>query len=301
MKTARFWVVTASLAAVVVAGLAWLAPATHGQVVVARGDDDARDVVRRVEVLAGRGSAIGVAVRDVDEADVGTLKLTSRHGAVIEEVEKDSAADKAGFKASDVVVSFDGEAVRSARQFSRVVEETPAGRPVKATVMRQGARVDLDVTPATGQGTRLSFRGMPGPEWRERSFQVMPRMPAMPAVPDMREFHFDLESAMGQGVLGVGVQDLTDDLAGYFGVKDGVLVNSVRPDSPAAKAGLKAGDVITSVDGRDVDNPSELRRLLRESESAVVKLGVTRDRKAMSLEATLDKPESRSKRPRWSA
>ena len=88
----------------------------------------------------------------------------------------------------------------------------------------------------------------------------MPRLPGdrrRGPGPGSRKFFFDVRppraggpgdfmcSSPGRGRLGVGIQELTPQLAEYFGTKDGVLVTSVEPETPAAKAGLKAGDVIT--------------------------------------------------------
>jgi S1-C subfamily serine protease len=64
---------------------------------------------------------------------------------------------------------------------------------------------------------------------------------------------------------------------------------------------LKAGDVITQVDGAQVDDPAELRRRLRDTDSAEVTLGIVRDKKQMSVKATLEKPEKQVRKPRWSA
>ena len=96
----------------------------------------------------------------------------------------------------------------------------------------------------------------------------------MPEVPDLaREFepgeNFDVRILARPGRLGVTVQSLTPDLAEYFGVKDGVLVTAVTKDSAASKAGIKAGDVITRVDGKPVDDAGELRRQLRTDDRPV--------------------------------
>ena len=87
-------------------------------------------------------------------------------------------------------------------------------------------------------------------------------------------FDFDGEPflAASRGRLGVRVQDLSEELAGYFGVKSGVLVAGVEADAPAAKAGIKAGDVITAVNGQAITEPGELRR-----EVAKVEDGKTAD------------------------
>ena len=100
------------------------------------------------------------------------------------------------------------------------------------------------------------------------------------------EFDFDGEPflAAGRGRLGVRVQDLSEELAGYFGVKAGVLVAGVEAETPAAKAGVKAGDVITAVNGQAVTEPGELRREVAKVEDGkTADLAVTRDKKPLTL------------------
>src|SRR5919197_5857745 len=87
----------------------------------------------------GRGAQIGVTVRDIESDD--TKQPSS--GVIVDEVEGDSPAEKAGFKAGDTVIEFDGERVRSVRQFTRLVRETPVGRKVQAVLLRNGQRVTV--------------------------------------------------------------------------------------------------------------------------------------------------------------
>lgn len=300
MDNGRVWTMTATAVVLGLAGVVWLAPATHGQAVITRDGDGAdRREVRRVEVLGGRGSSIGVSVRDVDAAALETPAAAPR-GVVIDDVDSEGPAAKAGFKAGDIVVSFDGETVRSARQFARVVEETPAGRPVKAEVLRSGARVSLEVTPGSGRDMRFSMSDDDARVWphgRVFDFRAMPDLRELERLPEM----MDGLGLGGHIRLGVSVQGLTPQLAEYFGVKDGVLVSAVQDDSPASRAGLEAGDVITSVNGSAVDDASELRRLLRDAPQATVKVGVMRDRKAMTIDVTLDRQERTTGKRRWTA
>ena len=91
-----------------------------------------------------------------------------------------------------------------------------------------------------------------------------------------------------RGRLGVQVNELTPQLAEYFGVKDGgVLVSSVTGDSPADKAGVKAGDVITSLNGGRVRDGDDLIDQLREKEGEVT-VGILRDKKESTVKATLE-------------
>jgi membrane-associated protease RseP (regulator of RpoE activity) len=91
-----------------------------------------------------------------------------------------------------------------------------------------------------------------------------------------------------RGRLGVTIQELTPELATYFGVKDGVLVATVRADSPAARAGIKVGDVITAVNDKPIPDGNTLVAQIGDKEGDVT-IGLSRDKKAMSVKATLEK------------
>ena len=93
------------------------------------------------------------------------------------------------------------------------------------------------------------------------------------------------------------MQSLTPELAEYFGVKEGVLVTAVTKESAAAKAGIKAGDVITNVDGKTIDDAGELRRQLRPDagKASEVTLGIVRDKKAMTMKVPLEGPKAPEK------
>ncbi len=272
----------------------------------AAGDQAGR---RLVEIMSAGGGRLGVTLKDLSAADVTRLKLTGPRGVVIDEVEKDSPAAKAGLKAGDVIVQFDGETVRSAQQFTRMVQETPAGRAVKLGVMRDGKRTDLDATLAESTtGFSFNNRNFVMPEiqgLRQKQdpnalFENLNRLrewnPETHAAPEGRgnQFFFRTPGGPlgwvapgGRGRLGVTVQDLTSELSTYFGVKDGVLVASVAPDSPAAKAGIKAGDVITMVNDKTITNTEELLSALPDRDGEVT-LSVVRDKKTLNLKATLE-------------
>src|SRR6266568_884565 len=81
---------------------------------------------------------LGVRLTDVTAEKAQELKLSGESGAIVSEVEKDSAAAKAGFEANDVIVEFDGERVRSVAQLRRLVQDTPPGRTAAVKVSRAG-------------------------------------------------------------------------------------------------------------------------------------------------------------------
>ncbi len=259
------------------------APTAFGQVAVARADRDPL-----VRVLDLSGSQIGASVRDVDKADVEREKLPGQWGAVVEEVRAGSPAERAGLKAGDVIIEFDGERVRSARELTRLVRETPDGRTVKAAVVRDSRRIDVDLTPerrepfvALGDTGRVLDRlNRDLPLELERSLDRLR---------DLRLPPMDFDALRAGPRLGATVQDLTPQLAGYFGVEAGVLVTSVDEGSAGAKAGLKAGDVITTLNAARVSDTSDLRRRLsRLGDGDQFTLGIVRDKRAMTLTGTAE-------------
>jgi serine protease Do len=248
-------------------------------------------------------SRIGVTLRDLDEEEISKAKLSSAAGAVVGEVEDDTPAATAGFKAGDVIVEFDGERVRSARHLTRLVQETPSGRKVPVVVMRDGQRVTLTVTPreSSRRGAFDRLRDLedfareyryegarpPAPPGRPAP---APRPPRAPMPPPVDDFVFGRSS----GRLGITVENLSEQLARYFGTKDGVLVSTVRDDSAAAKAGIKAGDVITSINGTAVDSPADVRRSVQRLEDgAEFTVELVRDRKPMTVKGKLSASEER--------
>jgi serine protease Do len=247
-----------------------------------------------VRAFSTGGSRIGVSVSDVDAA-AGDQTT----GVRIDSVEEDSPAAKAGLQKGDIVIEFDGERVRSVRQFSRLVSETPAGRQVAAAVTRDGRRTTVNITPREASGTRwLSGDTLRRIEEAREMSRIVPRVvpPKPPSPPRAPEFDFEPFTLIRGNQLGVTVNSLSDQLKEYFGVKDGVLVTSVTEDSAAARAGVKAGDVIVSVNGSTVDSPSELREEMSEVDPGVeFTLEVMRDKKSMTLKGRSEERRSR----RW--
>jgi serine protease Do len=183
--------------------------------------------------------------------------------------------------------------VRSARQLTRLVQETPAGRAVPATVLRDGQRTSVTITPE--DGNRFSYDRFGDLEnlgnFRLRVAPKPPSPPAPPAPP----MAWDFDELLGRSNrLGVTVDSLTGQLAEYFGAKQGVLVTSVNDNSAAAKAGLKAGDVITTFNGSPVDGPADIRRRmqgLRDGDEFTIE--ILRDRKGVTLKGKAERTERR--------
>jgi serine protease Do len=270
------WIVATAIvgAAAVAPGLA---PASAQRVALAQdfAGPEWVGVEQAVRLAKVGGSHIGVTLRDLTEDDQKGGKVGS--GVLIESVEADSPAERAGLKANDIVVEFDGERVRSTRQFARLVQETVPGRSVPLAATRDGQRVTLTVQPRES-GSAFRF---------DRLDDLVTRVKPVPA-PKVGTFPFTFFSA---GQLGVSVSELSSQLAEYFGTKDGVLVTSVNDNSLASKIGVKAGDVITSLDGGTINDTADLRRRAQRLEASdEFTLGIVRDRKPMTLKGKVDSP-----------
>lgn len=234
------------------------------------------------------------SIRVFDGAQLGIRVSDTAGGVRVDDVNAGSPAEKAGIRAGDLVVEFDGERVRSTMQLTRLVRETPQGRQVPVAVMRDGKRQTLQATP--------DFRE-PGARLREPEYflRQLPPFSFEYDDRDPRRFEFrmpdpDTRFPAGRGRLGVTLQSLTPELEEYFGAKaGGALVSSVARDSAAARAGVKAGDVMTSINGRRVSDADDLMRELRTLEGEVT-IVVVREKKEMTLKAVIDGPKGSSPR-----
>lgn len=240
-------------------------------------------------ILDGAGSTIGVGIRDLTPEE--TAGGAARGGVFIDEVGDGTPAARAGFKPGDVVVEFDGERIRSARQFTRLVRETPPGRAVPVALLRGGSRETVSVTP----DARTAGRLVPG-DFAERIGRSLRRLPR-----DLNldfDFDFDVQgnrTIFSRGRLGVSLTTLSPQLAEYFGAKEGLLVSSVEPESSAARAGVRAGDVITAVGGTAVLAPADVTRALRQVQpGSTTELRVIREKRELTV--TVTAPERPARR-----
>ncbi len=231
---------------------------------------------RMIYFHGGEGTWLGVTVADVTAEKAKELKLPGDYGAIVQEVREDSPAAKAGVEKGDVILQFAGEKVRSVAELQRLVHETPAGRKVAIEISRSGHT----------QTVAAETAKPPSEHWNYH-FE-MPNI----EVPNVHIPNFDFNVLMGGPRLGISGDELTPQLADYFGVKQGkgVLVREVEKGTPAEKAGLKAGDVIVKVNDKEIDSIEDLRAALRSdsNEKRQVTLAIVRDRKEQSLNVELE-------------
>ena len=239
-------------------------------------------------------SWLGVETHEVTADKAKEMKLSAERGVLLGKIVPDSPAAKAGLKENDVVTEINGQRVESAAQFRRMIHEIPAGRNIQLTVWRDGRAQMLSATLGKSEERRQGFK-MLSP--RPGTFAF--RMPEIPEIPSMDWSGSMLRDA--QPRLGIDAEDLSGQLGTFFGAPDGegILVRDVNSGSPAEKAGVKAGDVITSLNGERLRTVGELREKLsakRDDKDRTVKLGVLRNKSEVSLSVELPAPTAHVKR-----
>lgn len=222
--------------------------ALNGQPLEAQSVSEVRAFLRDVGFV--HGSYLGVRLADLDADRARALKLPEAEGVEITKVEQGSPAEKAGLRAGDVLLTYNGENILGAEHLSRLVAETPAGRRIKIRYSRDGHEQNAMVITAP----------------REQAVEMPHGMPSMPTpeffnLPDMPS-----PLLLWRTSVGIECEPLDTQLAQYFGVSHGVLVRSVDRNSAGEKAGVKAGDVLTSFGDRSVSSPKDVTAILRVHE-----------------------------------
>ncbi len=170
---------------------------------------------------------LGVKIQNVTPDLAKAFGLKKARGALVADVVSGSPAARAGFQRGDVIVGFEGKEVESARTLPRMVASTPVGKKVKVRILRKDKTEELEV--ALEEMEDKSRRATPA---EKSGFR-----------------------------LGVQVRPLSDAEASRLGLKSsgGLRVVAVRPGSPAARGGLRSGDVILEVNGKPADEVEALR------------------------------------------
>ncbi len=184
------------------------------------------------KVVRGRiGIVPGPVTKEVAEA----IKLPKAQGALVQRVEADGPAEKAGIEGGDVITKVDGKVIEKFNDIFRIVGAIRPGTKTTVQVFRNGGLRDLSITVAE---LKEPTAGREGGE--EKSERVSP--------------------------FGLTLKDISDAQRKELRIKGGVLVEEA--DGAAARAGLRAGDVILSVDGTDVTGARQMQSLLAKLEKA---------------------------------
>jgi serine protease Do len=238
-------------------------------------------------------SYLGVQTVEITKENYAKFGLAQVRGVGIEKVVENSPAANAGLQTGDVIVRFEGEEIKSVLKLTRLIGEVAPEQTAKITVLRGGGgEREFTVT--------LGRRELPSLPMGNFRFENTPALPALPRTPQAQTVPlpsfgsgdgnnvFIWRGAAGNRQIGVGTVALTKQLGDYFGVPEGrgLLINNVRENSPAANAGLKAGDIIVEVEGKEVKGQTDLIRALGEKREGDISLTIVRDRNRQTVRVT---------------
>jgi len=268
---------------------ACLLAATFFSVNAARGDDAATQPEVYGYGERTGSSYLGVDTRDITSARAAELKLKQEVGVEVTMVDQDAPAGRAGVREHDVILNLNGTPLESVEQLRRMIREIPPGRTVTLGIVRSGQPMTIKAQLADRRS--MYSAGHPGaPSEPVEPFHVeLPdiEIPALPAM-DIPSFDVIVHSAARGGMM---VENLTPQLGEYFGAKNGqgVLVRSVEKNSPAERAGFRAGDVVVKVGTQRITDTSDWRNAMRAQRGGNLPIGILRDRKAQILTLALPK------------
>jgi serine protease Do len=235
---------------------------------------------------------LGVDIRNIDADEASTLKLSDTHGAEVLAVDHDAPAAKAGLKAHDVLLDMNGQTIGGCEQLRRMLHDLPPGRTVVFIVSRDGKPVNVTI--------QLADRALLQQQAWSQHFSVPE--PSEPAAPNVGESFLGPRPTGGSRFLGtlipnslyVGadVNPVRAQLADYFGVKrgTGLLVENVDDDSPAYRAGLKAGDVILRVNADSIVSRNDWLKSIHRYRGQVVEVTIVRAKQELTVAMSAGTP-----------
>jgi serine protease Do len=226
---------------------------------------------------------LGMGCNNIDPDRVAALKLKDTRGVEVTTVDHDAPASKSGLKIHDAILQLDGQSIENTEQLARRLRELPAGRTVRLLISRDGNLMNLTA--------QLCDKSLLGEEaWLQHYIVPQPAPPARGAesflgnpAPATAAF---LDSMIPKGLyIGAALNPVRTQLADYFGVLSGtgLLVESVDFQSPAARAGLKAGDVVTKVDSQPMTSHSDWVKALRKHRGKLVQVTIMRNKQEQVL------------------
>ena len=243
------------------------------------------------EFFMGGEGFLGVYAENISRENMGRYHVNQVRGVGVTRIVKDSPAEKAGLRQDDVILRVDGENITSVRKLNRIVSELAPDQSVKITVSRNGSEQDITATIGKRSanfftkdllGKQPKVWKWEGNEPREWKFEG----PLLnKGFPNNGDLTFMLDNSRR---IGVSTMELTKQLADYFGITGGkgVLVTAVTEDGPAARAGVRAGDVITAVDGEAINSPGDVTRVINRKKEGDVTLTVVRNKTQQTIHVT---------------
>ena len=196
--------------------------------------DIMQQLIKYGEVKRGR---LGAQAQDLTPKLAEAFNIPFRRGAVVSHVEKDSPADRAGLKSGDIVTEINGKAVRNADMLRNTMGLLRIGQTIKMKVLRDNKMLTLNATVAEHDERKESIKG--------------------------KKLHAHLS--------GTELQNIQPG-SKLYGRIEGVIISAVEAGSPAARTGLRRGDIITSANRKNIQNIMELQAAIATNKSLLINI-----------------------------
>ncbi len=236
---------------------------------------------------------LGVDIRDITDDRARALKLKEVRGAEICMIDHDGPAIKAGLREGDVILTMNGQSIEGENQLRRMLQETPAGRIVNFVYSRDGQEQTISVQLANREEVERRACGQhfavpqPGEVMSiPDPMEDMDSDPAPAAPPrSYTGFGFTGPPTLSGSYTGAVLDALGPQLAQFFGAPSGtgLLIKSVDADSPAARAGLRAGDVVVKLNGQAASTRADWLHAVQKSNGKPIAITVLRDKREQTL------------------
>lgn len=255
---------------------------------------------------------LGVSFRDVAEDQVTALRLRDARGAEIFLMDHDGPACKSGLREHDVILQMNGQTIEGEEELRRMLHEAPAGRTVTFVISRDGQQQTIS--------TQLADRDKIGQEAWERHMTVpdpspdpaLPRNPDSgsgwhgsgffrgggPSSVDVPRHGFLGTTILSSSYTGALLELMGPQLQDFFGAQGGLLVRAVDPNSPAAVAGMRAGDVVVKINATPIVSSADWLKTVHDNRGKSLSVVVLRDRKEQVLTLTPDSKKRSSVMPK---
>lgn len=231
--------------------------------------------------FSSEGGYLGISPENIDKENMSQFGLSAPRGVGISSVSQGSPAERAGLKKGDVILQFDNEPVTSSRKLLRLIGESAPEQTVRLTISRDNSEQQVTVTLGQREDGARTYRTLVTPRGERGDLLRQPRVPQV-----WNESPGFYAYGLGNNRrVGVTTTPLTKQLADFFGVSSGqgLLVTSISENSPASKAGLRAGDVITEMNGEKLDSADDFVRALNRKDEGEVTLTIIRDKSQRTI------------------
>jgi serine protease Do len=205
------------------------------------GEEEEEILVITDESSSDQAPFLGIYPADIDDDDREALDYKEGDGVLVEDVVKGEPAEKAGLEAGDIIIKIADDKIGSTKDLGKALKKHKPGDKVNVLFVRDGKEKDV----------KLELGKRP----------KIPAIPKIPKMPKMQVRHYE-----NGGYLGIEIAEIKEQLHEYFEVKKGVLIEKVQEGTPAEKAGLKAGDVITKIEDCETSDVNELIESVRKHE-----------------------------------